>query len=108
MAVLPLSEPPALGQTAKYSDYKDWLLDNFYYYLCAYCMLHNPDVQVEHYEPVSYTSDREHDPKNLLLACPTCNGNGGKGDYYPKHAKRRRKPHDTTGFLVAEALDAAS
>lgn len=102
MAVLSLSEPPVLGQSAKYSDYKDWLLGNFYYYLCSYCLLNNADVQVEHYEPVRYASGREHDPTNLLLACPTCNGNGGKGDYHPKHTKRRRKPHDQTGHLVAD------
>lgn len=102
MARVSLSPPPSLGSTAKYSDYKPWLLENFYYYLCSYCLLHNSDVQVEHYEPTSYAPAREHDPTNLLLACPTCNGNGGKGDYHPNHEERRRKPNDQTGYLVAD------
>lgn len=102
MAVLSLSSPPSLGPDAKYPDYKDWLLDNFYYYLCSYCLLHNPDVQVEHYEPISYAPDREHDPKNLLLGCPTCNGSGGKWDYHPKHAKRRKRRDDISGYSVAD------
>jgi hypothetical protein len=102
MALFFMSEPPDLGQFSKYNDYKDWLLTNFYYYLCSYCLLCNPNVQIDHYEPLSYASDREHDPQNLLLACPTCNGSSGKGDYHPKHDKRRRKANDNTGYFVAD------
>lgn len=97
-----LGTPPQLGSKAKYRDYRPWLLQHFVDHVCAYCLLRDLGAEVEHYEPTKYAPDREHDPTNLLLACGNCNGPGGKGDYHPNHAKRRRKPHDTTGHRVLD------
>jgi hypothetical protein len=38
MAALSLSTPPQLGADAKYGDYKNCLLENFYLELCSYCL----------------------------------------------------------------------
>ena len=97
-----LGTPPELGSDAKYRDYLPWLLEHFIDHVCAYCLLRDLGAEVEHYEPTKYAPDRKHDPTNLLLACGNCNGPGGKGDYHPDHAKRRRKPHDTTGHHVLD------
>lgn len=101
MAELPLSPPPDLGPNAKYTDYREWLLDNFYCYICSYCLQQYRNVlQVDHYVPHTFDSTRKHDPDNLLLSCQTCGRQ--KSDYHPAHAKRRRFPFDRTGFTVID------
>jgi len=102
MSRITLGPPPALGATAKYRDYKPWLLEHFVDHVCAYCLLRDLGAEVEHYEPKKYAPGREDDPTNLLLACGNCNGPGGKHDYHPQHAERRRRPNDTSGHLVLD------
>lgn len=59
-------------------------------------------LEVDHYEPRGYAPDRVNDPTNLLLSCRRCNGRAGKSDYHPQHIRRRRLPHDQTGYLVLD------
>lgn len=102
MARLPFGPPPVLADGAHYREYRGWLLRELFEHTCAYCLLTNDSVQIDHYEPVKYAEAREHDPRNLVFGCPTCNGRGGKSDYHPKHAARTRLPRDTTGYLVID------
>lgn len=101
MATITLSEAPELVD-ADYHDYRAWLDGNFFYQICAYCLLHSPDLEIDHYEPQKYATDRIHDPSNLLLGCGTCNGPACKKDYHPQHARRTTRKHDTTGFLILD------
>jgi hypothetical protein len=101
VAELPLSPPPDLGPNAKYPDYREWLLDNFYCHVCSYCLQQYRHVlQIDHYIPHSFQPALEHDARNLLLSCQTCGRQ--KSDYHPAHAKRRRLPLDRTGFAVID------
>lgn len=97
-----LGTPPDLGPNAKYGHYKEWLQQHFYRNLCAYCLLQHETLQVDHYEPQAWATDRCHDPTNLLIGCGRCNGRSGKSDYHPNHAQRTRCPRDTSGHLVID------
>ena len=92
--------PPRERGQPKYGDYKDWLHAAFFDRLCAYCLLHDRFVQIEHIIPQTYNACLAHDPANLLLGCYGCNRQ--KSDYPPLYAARRRLPLDTTGFAVID------
>lgn len=102
MPTLDLGPPPALGVDAQYEDYRPWLERAFYMRICAYCLIRNPHLHIDHYEPQKYAPSRLHDPTNLLLGCSSCNGKGGKSDYHPNHSARKRLPKDTSGHLVID------
>lgn len=102
MATIELGRPPTLGADAKYEEYRPWLDRAFYLQICAYCLLRNPQLHIDHYEPQKYAPSRLHDPRNLLLGCQACNGRGGKSDYHPNHSTRTRLPGDSTGHLVID------
>lgn len=105
MGIVSLSSPPKFFfrlRRPRYEDYKPWLLENFFFQLCSYCLLRHDSLQVEHYEPQKHSPHRENDPTNLLLGCGTCNGAGGKSDYHPAHVNRRRCKNETHGFLVLD------
>jgi len=100
MAKISLSSPP-LHQVARYPKYREWLDAEFFRHVCCYCLLDSNDgTEIEHVVPQSYAPSLIHDPRNLLLACPTCNKL--KLDYYPAHRLRKRLKHDTTGFHVID------
>jgi hypothetical protein len=101
MSVVELGDPPQLG-AVRYSAYRPWLLERFYFRLCSYCLLRHLVVHVDHYEPQSLAPTRVHDPTNLLLACEACNGRAGKHDYHPLHERRTRLPRDDSGHLVLD------
>jgi hypothetical protein len=102
MARIELSPPPSLPPGASYQQYRSWLLENFFQYLCSYCLIQHESLDIDHYEPQEYRPARINDPTNLLLACRRCNGPAGKWDYHPQYAARRRLPHDHSGFLVLD------
>lgn len=102
MPTLDLGPPPALGPDAQYEDYRPWLEQAFYMRICAYCLIRHPHLHIDHYEPQRYAPSRLHDPANLLLACSSCNGKGGKSDYHPNHSARTRLPKDNFGHLVID------
>ncbi len=100
MAVIALSDPPDIGEGARYADYKDWLLTNFWLKICAYCLLCHEHVEIDHYIPRQYDASKIDDPNNLLLSCRTCARR--KSDYHPLHRERRSRTKDTTGFLIID------
>ena len=63
--------------------------------------------QIDHIEPQSSAPDRVDDPSNLLPSCSTCNGPGGKWDYHPNNAKRRRFPKVAESIVNAGSHDYA-
>jgi uncharacterized protein (TIGR02646 family) len=79
-------------------------LEKIYKNKCAYCeskIKHAASLQVEHYRPkAKVTEDEEHggyywlglEWSNLLLSCPRCNQNGGKGNSFPIQGKRASLP----------------
>lgn len=101
MSVVDLGEPPDLGQVP-YTEYRSWLLDSFYSRFCSYCLIRNPVIHIDHYEPRGYAPHRVDDPTNLLLACVACNGRGGKSDYHPLHQRRTRLTQDASGHYVVD------
>lgn len=98
MALLELGEPPVLIPRS-HTDYAPWLQHRCYDTACAYCAEVAQGKQVDHVVPVSHDDGGKLDPKNLLPACDTCNGAGGKWDYHPLNSNRRKLRADTTGFL---------
>ena len=102
MATIRLTTPPTIHHYHTYTIYKPWLLENFFYHICAYCLLQHNALEIDHYEPKYYAPDRITDPTNLLLACPICNGRGGKSDYHPQHMNRTRLPQDKTNYLAID------
>lgn len=102
MSVVVLGQPPNLGAVA-YTEYRRWLLERFYFRFCSYCLVQSPtSIHLDHYEPRAYAPQRVDDPTNLLLACASCNGRGGKSDYHPLHEGRTRLPWDTSGHHVLD------
>lgn len=75
-------------------------LEKIYKEKCAYCeskIKHVASLQVEHYRPkAKVTEDENHrgyywlglEWSNLLLSCPRCNQNNGKGNSFPIRGKR--------------------
>lgn len=102
MPTVDFGRPPELGADATYSRYRSWLDRALYMRLCGYCLLRNPHLQIDHFEPQKYAPSKVHDPNNLTLACQACNGRGGKSDYHPLHTGRRRLPEDTSGHSVVD------
>lgn len=102
MPTIDLGQPPALGADARYEDYRRWLELAFYLEICAYCLLHQRHLHIDHYEPQKYAPSRLHEPSNLLLGCQACNGRGGKSDYHPHHSARTRLPEDRSGHHVID------
>lgn len=100
MTRLTLTSPPRLPANASYKHYRDWLLFNFYNHLCSYCLLQQEGLQIEHYEPKSFTPQRINDPANLLLACNRCNL--GKSDYHADFLSRRRCARETHAHTVID------
>lgn len=47
-------------------------------------------LEVDHYEPKDMSPGKINSPSNLLPACRSCNGRGGKSDYHPKFANRTK------------------
>jgi hypothetical protein len=89
MATLKLTAPPAPIGRPHYNKYRTWLMDNFYFQMCAYCLISSPAIEIDHYEPQDYARGKVHSPDNLLTACRNCNGLG-KGDFHPLHTSRRK------------------
>ena len=86
----------------EYKKYRAWLLENFYFQFCGFCLVSHDKLVIEHYEPEKMSPHRySDDPTNLLLACDICNFIG-KSDYHPSHLKRRKLKHDNSGFLVVD------
>jgi hypothetical protein len=100
VAEVSFSDPPALSGGAGYEGFRPWLLYNLYANTCAYCLLENESIQIDHYVPQAHAPERANDPTNLLLACPRCNR--GKSDYHPLHTARRRLSEDRTGYIVID------
>lgn len=79
-------------------------LEQIYKNKCAYCeskIKHAASLQVEHYRPkAKVTEDKNHggyywlglEWSNLLLSCPRCNQNSGKGNSFPILGKRASFP----------------
>lgn len=93
---------PLLGPKAKFPQYREWLLEHFFYNLCSYCLLQSDSLEVDHYVPKSYDPSLTDAPSNLLLACSSCNGSSGKWDYHPKHAARKRCKDHVAGYQVID------
>jgi len=89
-------------------------LELIYHQKCAYCeskVNHIATLQVEHYRPKKkVTEDINHNGyywlgyewSNLLLACPKCNQQGAKGNYFPISGER---VYNHTDFLTNNKLD---
>lgn len=81
---------------------------------CGYCETKENagfKLQVEHYRPKAEVKEDENHPgyywlgyewSNLLLACPKCNQQGAKGNYFPINGDR---VNDHTSFLTNGKLD---
>lgn len=118
MAVVRFIPHPVVPSSTRYTNFGNWLHENFFDHLCSYCLTKHSSLNIDHYEPQKYAPDKIDNPDNLLLACQKCNGAGGKSDYHPLHSTRRRLPKDRTGHLVLDvrtdnfgelfALDASS
>lgn len=99
MARLRFSRPPSLSNSARYSQYKSWLLENLSKDICAYCLQQNRNLEVDHFVPKEFNPGLVRAPSNLLPACRSCNGPSGKWDYHPSYAGRKKLPGDRSGFL---------
>lgn len=97
MAKIELGPAPTLDDGAVYGEYLPWLLHEFYWNTCAYCLCHHVSLAIDHFVPTTFDPTRANDPDNLLPSCTGCNR--AKSDYHPDHDARRRLPRDATGFL---------
>ncbi len=96
------------------------LLEDIYHEKCAYCestVKQVASLQVEHYRPKNGVSDDETHPgyfwlsvewSNLVLGCPSCNGQGAKGNRFPVSGNRvmMQTPFDGNGNFDQQCLRA--
>lgn len=88
MGKIKITNPPS--GISHYRDFLPWLLKNFYRDFCAYCIIMQTSLEIDHYEPPKMTPKKEHHHSNLLPICRACNGRGGKSDYHPRHTNRTK------------------
>ncbi|MCB0518821.1 MAG: hypothetical protein H6577_19030 [Lewinellaceae bacterium] len=96
------------------------LLEDIYHEKCSYCestVKQVATLQVEHYRPKNAVSEDASHPgyywlvlewSNLLLGCPSCNGQGAKGNKFPIYGSRvmSLNPFDTADNFILQSLRA--
>ena len=95
-------------------------LEYIYDEKCSYCestVKQVASLQVEHYRPKNGVSEDDTHPgyfwlsvewSNLVLACPSCNGQGAKGNKFPVDGSRvaSQNPFDAAGNFSTHNLRA--